>query len=64
MPCVLNAANEIAVDAFLNEKISFLQISELVANCISKTTNKKDPSLEDYYNCNTQTRKLAASLIK
>src|SRR6201988_1089453 len=64
MPCVLNAANEIAVDAFLNEKISFLQISELVANCLSKTTNKQNPSLEDYYNCNTESRKLAASLIK
>ncbi|MGZ3862032.1 MAG: 1-deoxy-D-xylulose-5-phosphate reductoisomerase [Bacteroidia bacterium] len=64
MPCVLNAANEIAVDAFLNEKISFLQISELVANCISKTTNKQNPSLEDYYNFNTQTRNLASSLIK
>ena len=64
MPCVLNAANEIAVEAFLNEKISFLQISELVANCLSKTTNKQNPSLEDYYNCNTESRKLAASLIK
>jgi len=64
MPCVLNAANEIAVDAFLNEKITFLQISELVETCISKTTNKQKPSLEDYYNCNSETRALAASLIK
>jgi len=64
MPCVLNAANEIAVEAFLNQKISFLQISEIVATCLTKTTNKQKPSLEDYYNCNTESRKLAASLIK
>ena len=64
MPCVLNAANEVAVAAFLHDKISFLQISELVETCISKTTNKQIPSLEDYFNCNTQTRELAASLIK
>lgn len=63
MPCVLNAANEIAVDAFLREKIAFLQISEIVASCLSKVNNKQKPSLEDYYNCNTETRALAASLI-
>lgn len=64
MPCVLNAANEIAVDAFLQEKISFLQISEIVEACINKVNNKQRPSLEDYYACNTETRALAASLIK
>ncbi len=64
MPCVLNAANEIAVDAFLHDKINFLQISEIVETCISKTTNKQKPSLEDYFNCNTETRALATSLIK
>jgi 1-deoxy-D-xylulose-5-phosphate reductoisomerase len=64
MPCVLNAANEIAVEAFLNKKISFLQISEIVATCLNKTTNKQNPSLEDYYNTNTETRKLAQTLIK
>jgi 1-deoxy-D-xylulose-5-phosphate reductoisomerase len=64
MPCVLNAANEIAVDAFLQEKISFLQISELVAACLSKVNNKQQPSLDDFYNCNTETRALASSLIR
>lgn len=64
MPCVLNAANEIAVDAFLHDRISFLQISELVETCINKVSNKQKPSLEDYYNCNTETRALASSLIK
>ncbi len=63
-PCVLNAANEIAVDAFLHEKISFLQISELVETCMNKVSNKQKPSLEDYFNSNSETRALAASLIK
>jgi 1-deoxy-D-xylulose-5-phosphate reductoisomerase len=64
MPCVLNAANEIAVDAFLQERISFLQISEIVEACINKVNNKQRPALEDYYHCNSETRALASSLIK
>ena len=64
MPCVLNAANEIAVDAFLKEKISFLQMSEMVETCLMKINNKQNPSLEDYFNYNTETRALASSLIK
>jgi 1-deoxy-D-xylulose-5-phosphate reductoisomerase len=64
MPCVLNAANEIAVEAFLNERISFLQISDIVQSCMNKINNKQKPTLEDYYTCNAETRKLASSLIK
>ena len=36
MPCILNAANEIAVDAFLKEKIGFLNMSDLIENCMEK----------------------------
>lgn len=64
MPCVLNAANEIAVEAFLHDRISFLQISDIVATCLSKITNKQKPHLDDYYHCNTETRAFASSLIK
>ena len=64
MPCVLNAANEIAVDAFLKEKISFLQMSEVVETSMHKMNNKINPSLEDYYNYNNEARTIAASLIK
>jgi 1-deoxy-D-xylulose-5-phosphate reductoisomerase len=63
MPCVLNAANEIAVDAFLKEKISFLKMSEVVETSMSKINNKKNPSLEDYFAYNTEARAIAASLI-
>ncbi len=63
MPCVLNAANEIAVDAFLKEKISFLKMSEVVEASMGKINNKKNPSLEDYFAYNTEARAIAASLI-
>jgi 1-deoxy-D-xylulose-5-phosphate reductoisomerase len=63
MPCILNAANEIVVEAFLHEKISFLKMSEVIATTMSKIPNKLNPSLEDYFNYNAEARKIAASLI-
>jgi 1-deoxy-D-xylulose-5-phosphate reductoisomerase len=63
MPCVLNAANEIAVDAFLKEKIGFLQMSEVVEKTMLKINNKAKPTLEDYFNYNTEARSVAASFI-
>ena len=63
MPCILNAANEISVDAFLKEKISFLQMSEVVEKTMHKINNKVKPSLEDYFNYNTEARSVAASFI-
>jgi 1-deoxy-D-xylulose-5-phosphate reductoisomerase len=46
MPCILNAANEIAVDAFLKGKISFLQLPDVVEYAMSKTDFSADLSLE------------------
>ena len=63
MPCVLNAANEVAVDAFLRDKISFLKMPDLIANCMEKITFVKNPSLEDYINSDTNTRSLAKKLL-
>ncbi|HKC69362.1 MAG TPA: 1-deoxy-D-xylulose-5-phosphate reductoisomerase [Bacteroidia bacterium] len=63
MPCVLNAANEIAVDAFLKEKIGFLQMSEVVEKTMHKINNKVTPTLEDYFNYNTEARNVAALFI-
>ena len=64
MPCVLNAANEIAVDAFLKEKIPFLKMSEVVETTMDKINNKINPTLEDYYLYNNEARAIATSLIK
>jgi 1-deoxy-D-xylulose-5-phosphate reductoisomerase len=63
MPCILNAANEIAVAEFLNEKISFLEISDVIENCMEKIQFISSPSLDDYINTDTETRMLAQNLI-
>ena len=61
--CVLNAANEIAVEAFLNEKISFLKMSDLIANCMEKIIFVKNPDLEDLIATDSETRILAKQLL-
>ncbi len=63
MPCVLNAANEIAVDAFLKDQIGFLNMSDLIANCMQKINFVANPSLEDYIETDKQTREIAKKLI-
>jgi len=63
MPCVLNAANEIAVDAFLHDKIGFLNMSDLIAECMEKITFVPRPKLEDYISTNIATRELANKLL-
>jgi len=62
-PCVLNAANEIVVDAFLNDKIGFLSMSDVIENCIEKITFVKNPTLEDYIQTDLETRILAKELL-
>jgi len=64
MPCVLNAANEVAVDEFLKEKISFLDISEVVERCLNKMDYVRSPVYEDYVNTDRETRIRALELIK
>lgn len=63
MPCVLNAANEIAVQEFLMDKIGFLQMSEVVEQCLSKMDYIASPALEDYVNTDRETRIRAKELI-
>ncbi len=62
--CILNAANEIVVDAFLKNKIGFLEMSDIIEQCLEKITFIEKPSLQDYISCNTETRLLASTLIK
>ena len=63
MPCILNAANEIVVEAFLNDKIRFLSMSDVIENCMEKITFVKNPALEDYIKTNEETRALARKLL-
>ena len=59
MPCVLNAANEIAVSLFLKDQISFLGIADLVENMMEHHTLIHQPSLEDYMATDAQVRQAA-----
>ena len=62
--CILNAANEIAVDSFLKEKIGFLQMSDIIENVISKSTFISKPSIEDFSFTDKETRALTINVIK
>ncbi len=61
--CILNAANEVAVDAFLKDKIKFLQIAEVNEACMEKVQFIKKPTYEDYVLTDKETRLVAASLL-
>jgi 1-deoxy-D-xylulose-5-phosphate reductoisomerase len=64
MPCILNAANEIAVFAFLRNRIGFLDITEVVERSMNKISFIQNPTLEDYFETDGETRSFAASLIQ
>lgn len=63
-PCVLNAANEIAVWAFLNNRIGFLDITAVVEKCLQKINYIEKPNLSDYFETDGEARNFAASLVK
>lgn len=63
MPCVLNAANEIAVQEFLKDNIGFLQMSEVVERCLEKISYVSKPTFEDYVETDRETRQLAGELV-
>jgi 1-deoxy-D-xylulose-5-phosphate reductoisomerase len=63
MPCVLNAANEVAVQEFLKESISFLEMPEIVERCLEKIDFIARPAFEDYVNTDKETRIRALELV-
>tara|TARA_B100000579_G_C22800664_1_gene839633 strand:- start:315 stop:1481 length:1167 start_codon:yes stop_codon:yes gene_type:complete len=62
-PCALNAANEIAVDAFLNKKISYLDMFKIVEKSLENFIFVNHPNIEDYLFVDKETRKLAKKII-
>jgi 1-deoxy-D-xylulose-5-phosphate reductoisomerase len=64
MPCVLNAANEVAVAEFLKDRIGFLEMSDIVEQCLMKSDYIREPRLEDYVETDKLTRVRANELIK
>jgi 1-deoxy-D-xylulose-5-phosphate reductoisomerase len=63
MPCILNAANEIAVHAFLEDKIKFLQIAELNEACMQTVGFINEPTIDDYIQTDQLTRETATNLL-
>jgi 1-deoxy-D-xylulose-5-phosphate reductoisomerase len=63
MPCALNAANEVAVEAFLNDKLGFMQIAGTVEYVLEKTLFNNEASLGVYEETDSRSRGLAAEYI-
>ena len=61
--CILNAANEIVVDAFLKEKVGFLQMSDLIEDTLQKCTFVAQPTLEDYIASDAEARRITTNNI-
>lgn len=64
LPCVLNAANEIAVYAFLRNRIGFLEMSDLIERVMNDVAFIENPTLDDYLESDAEARTLAADIIK
>lgn len=64
MPCILNAANEVVVAAFLRDQIGFLEMSDVIAECMQKVAFMSQPSYDDYVVTDKETRIFAISKIK
>jgi len=63
MPCILNAANEIVVYAFLRNRIGFLDMTEVIQQAMEKIPFIEKPTLEEYFETDGEARNFAASLI-
>lgn len=61
--CVLNAANEIVVDAFLKEKVGFLQMSDIIEKTMAKVAFVAQPEYQDYVDSDAEARRIAADFI-
>ena len=64
MPCIMNAANEMAVAAFLNDEIKFLQIHEMIEKTMDRASFIEHPTLEQYIDTDNEARALTKELIK
>lgn len=62
-PCVLNAANEVAVAEFLKDRIGFLEMTTLIEKCLQKIAFVESPAYDDYVSTDKETRIMALELI-
>ena len=63
MACIVNAANEVVVSAFLKDRISFLRMSEVIEQSMAKVSFIQTPTYEDYVATDAEARRVAESLI-
>jgi 1-deoxy-D-xylulose-5-phosphate reductoisomerase len=63
MPCILNAANEVAVEAFLTEKVGFLKMADILEDCMQNIGYINKPKYSDYFETDSVTREYAKKLI-
>lgn len=63
MPCILNASNEIVVEAFLQDKIGFLQMSDVIEKTMQKAAFINNPTLDDYIKSDEEARRIAIELL-
>lgn len=63
MPCILNAANEVAVSLFLEERIGFMEMSRLIEKALQQVSFVKEPNLDDYLQTDQETRQFIHQLI-
>ena len=63
MPCIMNAANEIVVDAFLNDRIAFTDMPQLIARAMNAVSFVSTPTYDDYVATDTETRRLTQEWI-
>jgi 1-deoxy-D-xylulose-5-phosphate reductoisomerase len=63
MPCIINAANEVVVAEFLNNRLGFLQMSDVIEVCMNKISFVNNPSLDDYVETDRETRSFAKKLV-
>ena len=63
MACIVNAANEVVVSAFLHDRISFLRMSEVIEQTMGKVPFIQTPTYEDYVATDAEARRIAESLI-
>ena len=64
LPCIMNAANEVSVYAFLRNRINFLDMTDVIQKVMQKVPYIEKPTLEEYYESDGQARHYAADLIK
>ena len=63
MPCALNAANEVAVQAFLNRQVGFLEMPDIIEKCMQKIVRIEQPNFNDYKETDAEARSMALKII-